>query len=324
LLTHPLFPVELEESWKSSKYSRRIGKKEFEKKDLSEFDFKIKNKPNAFEQLGLLTKRSMVDFLREPLKIRATIGRDLFLSILIGLIYLRLDSSQGAILSRSGALFFWFTVVLMGSIMSQVNTFPQDKNVFFREHSNNLYGVAPYYLSKLISDLPFQLLTCCISSTIAYWMIGFESDADKFGIFLLLNMFVGLIGGSWGVFLGTLAKDSTVAVALVPVTTLPFLVFSGFLLNDDTIEWYLKWFNYLSFQRYALRAAMYNEFKDRTFDLLPDGTGIPNGQAYLATLSMDDVDVGITLLILTAIYVTMRLLAAGSLALVTKKHKTNA
>jgi hypothetical protein len=71
---------------------------------------------------ALIAKRNIVDVLRSPLKVRASIFQTLFLGILIGLIYLQQSWDTSSIQNRIGALYFIATNQVMSSIVSLVNT----------------------------------------------------------------------------------------------------------------------------------------------------------------------------------------------------------
>jgi hypothetical protein len=67
-----------------------------------------------------LAKRNFVESARNPLLARATLGQTLFLSLIMGLIYLRLGNSQKSSQDRLGALFFFCINQSMTSVTSVV------------------------------------------------------------------------------------------------------------------------------------------------------------------------------------------------------------
>lgn len=323
----------LTSAWEASEHARALRKDRPFKENLQDSRF-ARTQQGAFTQLRYLLKRDMLDYIREPLKIRANFSKEVFMALLLGLIYLQLDTDQASISSRSGALFFYCFYVTMSAIMAIVNTFPLEKNLFFREHANHLYGTTPYYLAKVLIDLPFSLVIGSIGATIYYWMIGFVQEGDNFGIFLAAILILQQIGAGWGMFLGTAAKDSTVAVTLVPVTVVPFFIFSGLLLNSKTTPSYFVWAEYISYLRYGFQIVMKNEFEHLSFgcetdELISIGGNatrcpIETGNEYLKSLEMDDISIGNNFVVLLAFWLGMRLLAYVCLLILAKKHKTNA
>ncbi len=80
------------------------------------------NSPNFLYQGGLIAKRNIVDTLRSPAKIRANLFTTIFLSTLVGLIYLRQSLDASSIQNRVGSVYFAATNMLMSGMSSVVNT----------------------------------------------------------------------------------------------------------------------------------------------------------------------------------------------------------
>ena len=56
-----------------------------------------------------------------------------------------------------------------------------------REVNNNMYSVSPYFWAKIISELPFSILTPAIFGSIVYFAIGLNDESlEYFGIFILI------------------------------------------------------------------------------------------------------------------------------------------
>ena len=77
--------------------------------------------------------------------------------VIIG-IYGQMDSSQESVQSRQGVLFFLSVNQLMLSVMNIVMTFPEERAAFVREQRAGMYSCLSYYLSKVLVELPFQII----------------------------------------------------------------------------------------------------------------------------------------------------------------------
>lgn len=100
-----------------------------------------------------------------------------------------------------------------------------------RELSNNMYRASSFYISKVFTDLPFQLLYPTIFTVIFYWMIGFKDDAATFFITLGAVLLVSNVAASIGLSIGIGAKDANTAFAMIPLVLMPFMIFSGYFVN---------------------------------------------------------------------------------------------
>ena len=83
-------------------------------------------------QFGLLAQRAARFLWRNPLVFKAKAGQTIFLSIIIGLIYLRISSDYTGVQARQGSLFFIVVQGLFGSVMGALSTFNSEKIVFAR------------------------------------------------------------------------------------------------------------------------------------------------------------------------------------------------
>jgi len=267
----------------------------------------------------LHTKRQFKDLVREPLKDRAQMGQTLFISILVGLIYLQIDDGQEAIQDRLGSIFFIMTAQSLGAVTNVVTTFIDDKSVFLREHSNKMYRTLSFYLSKILVDLVFQLLYPFIGCLITYFMVGYKLEAASWILFTLFITLAANIGSCLGLLISIIAKDIGMGTAMVPIVVIPFMIFSGFFINSKNVPNYFIWCEYVSFMKYAFAGMVYNELTDQTFTCSDDERvpyqdhpgefkcRIPDGETQLELLDFQDVSVGANIGILLGMYVFYRI-----------------
>jgi ATP-binding cassette subfamily G (WHITE) protein 1 len=81
-----------------------------------------------------------------------------------------------------------------------------------------MYGVLPYYLTKMLVDLPTQVIMPILYSVITYWAIGLRNETDSFFLFAAGILMTALVGNSIGILLGSLFSDFRIAIGVVPVT----------------------------------------------------------------------------------------------------------
>jgi hypothetical protein len=58
--------------------------------------------------------------------------------------------------------------------------FQSERPIFQREQANKMYGVFPYYMAKVIIDIPVMLITSFISSFIVYFGLWLEISFSQF------------------------------------------------------------------------------------------------------------------------------------------------
>lgn len=93
--------------------------------------------------------------------------------------------TQQAVQNIQGALFFMTMNVSFNAIQNVILIFPDERPVFLREVNNNMYKVGPYFWAKVISEMPFSIITPSIFGCIVYFSVGLNNNAGNFFLFLL-------------------------------------------------------------------------------------------------------------------------------------------
>jgi len=160
--------------------------------------------------------------------------------------------------------------MLMSSFMGTIGLFQGERPVFLREQANRMYGVVAYFNAKTLAELPITtanpLLFCCV----IYFGMGFTATASQFFTFYLTIWALVQASMSLGYLVSSIFEDFAIASMIAPVLMMPFMLFSGFYANLDSILPWLAWFQWCSPLKYSLEALMQNEFRDDTdgFDIL--------------------------------------------------------
>jgi hypothetical protein len=69
-------------------------------------------------------------------------------------------------------MFFICTAITTFGILATILLFPEEKPVFQREVNNKMYGVGPYFLGKLLAELPSSIFSPLIFNLIVYNYVG--------------------------------------------------------------------------------------------------------------------------------------------------------
>ncbi|ELR13185.1 ABC2 type transporter superfamily protein [Acanthamoeba castellanii str. Neff] len=267
---------------------------EAEVMDKSQLASATGGKPSSILRLGLLLYRTFLERLREPTATYLHVIQTLFLAIVVGIIYLRIgdDNDRTSIDDRKGALFFVITNESIDTLMSVVMIFHSERMIFIKEHSAGAYGTFLYYVAKNLAQLPFLAFYPALFSCIAYWMVGFQADADKFFIFMAAMILVTLVSASLAIAISASTPNLDAAFALLPAAFIPFTIFSGLLVNEDSVPSWVAWVKYFSLFKYGFQILAINEFDGLQFTCEPservNGTCIyATGQDVLDAMNLD-------------------------------------
>jgi ABC-type multidrug transport system permease subunit len=140
--------------------------------------------------------------------------------------------------------------------------FLEERNLFLREYASKTYGVLPYFISKTVVDIPLFVFIPLLYSQIVYYGTGITIAFGRVLIFNLTLICLVFANTSFGLFIGSAFTKEGIAVAMGPFCIMPMIIFSGFLVNLDTVYVWLRWIQYLSPIRYAMEILVRNEFDD--------------------------------------------------------------
>ena len=223
----------------------------------------LKYKSGFCLQLKFLLNRHLKNLFRNKAILRTKLGQSFGLGLIIGLTFLNIPGSdaKAQIQDRNGSLFISsFSQVLL-PIIGTLALFSLEIPVIMREVSSGYYGIFAYYLSKMIIEIPLQIVITFITCTIVYWLCLFQKTFKKFITFVGIVLLGSLCGLSFGTVIATATKNVNLALQIAPFCIIPLILFSGLLINCDSIPPYFTWIQYISPVRYMYQEVYKNEFK---------------------------------------------------------------
>jgi hypothetical protein len=154
----------------------------------------------------------------------------------------QIGDNQRSIADRQGSLFFVVMSLSMGPMMGCLVVFQAERVIFIREHSTGCYSTLAYYLAKVFADIPALLVVPIVQGTISYWMVGYQSAADRYFIFIAACIAVTLVAHALGLSISAGAPNLDVSMAISPILFIPLMLLGGFYLSDDSIPKWLIWY----------------------------------------------------------------------------------
>ncbi|ELT88443.1 hypothetical protein CAPTEDRAFT_185065, partial [Capitella teleta] len=113
--------------------------------------------------------------------------------------------------------------------------------------------------------LPPMIAGCCVYSTITYWVIGFFPDAYTFILFTLgVNALMCAIIAI-GHMCSAIFPDAQTCLTVCPIFLGTFILFAGYLVQEETILPVFYPLMYMSPYRYAYAALTILQWRDVPF-----------------------------------------------------------
>ncbi|EKX39193.1 hypothetical protein GUITHDRAFT_76568, partial [Guillardia theta CCMP2712] len=201
-------------------------------------------------ELAVLFTRARRNAVRNRMILRAKIGQSMFMGLLVGLIYRNLQTNQKSIQDRNGALFFVSVNVTLSAAFGVISAFGVERTVFERERSVGMYSTLSYFLSKILVELPHNVIFPFLQSTIVYFLLNLQQAADKWIIWAMIFVILNNVGNSLGISIACMFADLEMTIQAAPIFILPLMLFSGLFVNQTGIPVYFNWIKYISPMKY--------------------------------------------------------------------------
>ncbi|XP_014608807.1 PREDICTED: ATP-binding cassette sub-family G member 1-like, partial [Polistes canadensis] len=224
----------------------------YEKNNLTNDKYR---EQSMWQQLQILLLRSFICIIRDNTMTKLRLAVHIIIALLLGSIFYDFGNDDDKVRSNISCIFFFLLFLFFANSMPVVQIFPTEASVFYREHLNNWYQLMPYYISKIISDLPLQLLCPTFFFAIAYYLTGQPMEWNSFMKTGLICILHTILAQSVGIAVGA-AFNTDIGTFLIPALSIPMFLFAGFFLKINEIAWFYQPLCSISFFRYAFEGIM--------------------------------------------------------------------
>lgn len=219
----------------------------------------------TFSKIKLIFDRNNKHFYRDKILFKSQIFKNIFMILVIGLLYFQLDNNEDSIQSISGVMYFILINQAFNTLFPTIKAFSDDIKLFKREN-NVLYNLFEYYFSKVNGDIIFQIFVPLILYLPIYFMIGLRNNFISFLLSSCVVVLSCLAATSLGYLFGSAVTNIDLGLTLMNIVILPLMIGGGFFINTDSIPIYLIWLKYISFFKYAFENMMIIEWSGRNIN----------------------------------------------------------
>ncbi|KAK7257224.1 hypothetical protein RIF29_31037 [Crotalaria pallida] len=221
---------------------------------------------NWWQQFSVLLRRYVKERKHESFS-SLRVFQVLLVSLIAGLLWFKSDISH--LQDQIGLLFFIASFWAVYPAYQAIYTFPQELLMLKKERSSGMYRLSSYFMSRMIADLPMELVLPTIFLFIVYWMAGLKANVVNFlytFFSLILNV---LVSQGIGLAIGAIVMDQKSATTLASVIMLTLMLIGGFYVQH--VPKFIAWIKYLSTSYYVYRLLMGSQYDTR--DTYPCSTG---------------------------------------------------
>jgi ATP-binding cassette subfamily G (WHITE) protein 2 len=140
-------------------------------------------------QFIILSKRSFQQYYRRQDIILMNFAITVIIAFFISYgIWRDIGTTQSSVASRVPSLFFASVTQGIVASLQCISSFPKERAIMLRERAAGAYFVSSYFAAKTVADIVTQSWCPFIFCAIVYPSIGYQSDANKFFIYLMFML----------------------------------------------------------------------------------------------------------------------------------------
>ncbi|KAF2448646.1 ABC transporter CDR4 [Karstenula rhodostoma CBS 690.94] len=229
-------------------------------------------------QVQALFKRQFLLKWQDKFTLVTSWATSIIIAIVIGTVWLDIPTTSDGAFTRGGVLF----IALLFNAFNAFSELPGvmlGRPIVNKHRAFTFHRPSALWVAQIGVDLLFSSAQILVFSIIVYFMTGLVRDAGAFFIFVLMITSGYLAMTLFFRTVGCLCPDFDVAIRLAATIITLFVLTSGYIIQYQSEQVWLRWIFYINALGLAFSALMMNEFG--RLDLTCTGTSlIPNGPAY--------------------------------------------
>lgn len=154
-----------------------------------------------------------------------------------------------------------------------------------------MYGVFPYFVAKILAELPSFIVPPALFTLITFFGVGFTRDEENYFTFWAAITMSVLAGISFGYMVSSSISNPAIAMQLAPVLIMPLMLVGGFFRNQDDMPLWMQIFSYAAPFKYIFNIFARSEFgnseheqAERFLEFLDIESSIPECFLYLGII----------------------------------------
>lgn len=190
-----------------------------------------------------------------------------------------LEGPGGLAILNFGFVFFAILFTAFMSMMPVILTFPMEVGVFYKEYFNGWYSFSSYFLAKNFTNLLPSLLVPLVFGSAAYFITGQILETWRFVYFVSILVMISLVCDGVGKFIckfitlftndvcsqiyslglsisALFVHNVNAASIFAAIAQIPLLLFTGLLVQINTLPRFIQPFTYLSYYRLCFESAL--------------------------------------------------------------------
>lgn len=169
--------------------------------------------------------------------------------------------------SRMTTIYLSFLVVAVSGMVIVLPFFEAERNMFYRHKSALMYNTTSFAIAHTLAECPFVVGTSLLYTTIFYFLLGFECDAEKFFYYYFFMFFCSGIFTYTGQMFVALCRNAQIAHGFASLLAANTGLFAGILIQPQNIPKFWIFMHWLLPGRYILEGLLTTQFDNNTMPI---------------------------------------------------------
>ncbi|KAL1625652.1 ATP-binding cassette transporter snq2 [Diplodia seriata] len=229
-------------------------------------------------QVWALMRRQFFLKWQDKFSLTVSWATSIVVAIILGTVWLKLPQTSAGAFTRGGLLFISLLFNAFEAFSELASTMV-GRPIINKHRAYTFHRPSALWIAQIMVDTVFASAKILVFSIMVYFMCGLVLDAGAFFTFVLI-----IISGYLSMTLffrtvGCLCPDFDVAIRLAATIITFFVLTSGYLIQWQSEQVWLRWIFYINALGLGFSALMMNEFKRLTLTCTSDSL-VPTGGDY--------------------------------------------
>jgi len=240
-------------------------------------------------QIWALMKRQFILKWQDTFSLVVSWGTSIVIAIVVGTLWLQLPKTSYGAFTRGGVLFISLLFNCFQAF-SELGSAMTGRPMLNKHRAYTFHRPSALWIAQIGVDLAFASVRILVFSIIVYFMCGLVLNVGAFFTFVLIILTAYLAMTLFFRTVACLCPDFDSAIKFAAVIITFFVLTSGYLIQYQSEQVWLRWIYYINAVGLGFSAMMINEFSRLDLQctgtyLIPYGPGYGNVDHQVCTLA---------------------------------------
>ncbi|KAI1490494.1 ABC-2 type transporter [Biscogniauxia mediterranea] len=229
-------------------------------------------------QVWALMKRQFALKMQDKLGLSLSWLRSIVVAIVLGTLYLNLQQTSASAFSKGGLLFISLLFNAFQAF-SELGSTMTGRPIVNKHKAYAFHRPSALWIGQIFVDTAFSAVQILVFSIIVYFMSNLTRTPGAFFTFYLLILVGNIAMTLYFRIIGCLSPDFDYAIKFAVVTVTLFILTSGYLIQYQSQQVWLRWIFWINALGLAFSSMMANEFGHNELTCSAESL-VPSGPNY--------------------------------------------